>query len=561
MLRQIALNTAIVFIYIIACQHTLANERVKSAVEHLASDDLLMVAAIELDGRWVTGLQKELGERLGEEGNILTGSPAFAMALGFVESFRSAGAKELVLVQGAGDLNAKAGGIAALTTDSPEQAAKVRQLLEGLRAMLPGGPDLATTQQDSLVLVGLKPAVERYAGRQADGEIAVAEKLASLLQSDDEHAEGGPLPKMAILVAPGEEPRRVIRELWPTFPKPFRKITGEMLADEVHYLAVEVTSPPEWELRVTVDTASENTAKLLEQNIHAAWDLVLRKLQENKTPEAPWPTLEVIQRAAHVLTPARDGTVLEITASHDDPEMVELTAAVLLPPIRAAREAARRNSRLNNLKQMALAMHNYHDTLKSFPASSAIVDKQGKPLLSWRVAVLPFLEGQTLYNQFHFDEPWDSPHNLKLLAQMPDVYKDASHPELSAEGKTTYQLPVHSQSAFPPSDGTSLEKPTTLLGRQIYLAPGRQLREITDGTSNTVMIVQVPPELAVPWTKPADWEVNLANAWQQLRGKGRGEATAAFCDGSAHVWDLDDEWFKENLPKFITRDGEEIVER
>ena len=83
-------------------------------------------------------------------------------------------------------------------------------------------------------------------------------------------------------------------------------------------------------------------------------------------------------------------------------------------------DAARRAQSMNNLKQFALAMHNYHDTNGKFPAASSF-DKDGKPLLSWRVHVLPYLEQAELYKQFHLDEPWDSEHNKKLIEKMPNV--------------------------------------------------------------------------------------------------------------------------------------------
>ena len=74
-----------------------------------------------------------------------------------------------------------------------------------------------------------------------------------------------------------------------------------------------------------------------------------------------------------------------------------------------------------NLKQIALAFHNFHSTYGALPGV-AIVDAKGKALLSWRVAILPFIEEDALYRQFHLDEPWDSKHNKKLLARMPKLY-------------------------------------------------------------------------------------------------------------------------------------------
>ena len=104
-----------------------------------------------------------------------------------------------------------------------------------------------------------------------------------------------------------------------------------------------------------------------------------------------------------------------------------LDATVLAPVAVAlalpARMAARQNIAINNLHQLGIAMHVHHDAFKAFPAR-AICDKQEKPLLSWRVKLLPFLEQNALYQQFHLDEPWDSEHNLKLVDRMPAYFAD-----------------------------------------------------------------------------------------------------------------------------------------
>lgn len=75
---------------------------------------------------------------------------------------------------------------------------------------------------------------------------------------------------------------------------------------------------------------------------------------------------------------------------------------------------------VNKLKQFGLACQNYHDTNDALPGN--IADKDGKPLLSWRIAILPFIEQQALYEQFKRDEPWDSEHNKKLIEKMPKLY-------------------------------------------------------------------------------------------------------------------------------------------
>ena len=94
--------------------------------------------------------------------------------------------------------------------------------------------------------------------------------------------------------------------------------------------------------------------------------------------------------------------------------------------IGSVQEAAQRMQSTNNLKQMALAMHSYSSTNRSFPPAGVGDPRQPaaqrKPLLSWRVAILPFVEQQQLYNQFKLDEPWNGPNNIKLLAKMPRIY-------------------------------------------------------------------------------------------------------------------------------------------
>src|SRR5260370_37344826 len=91
----------------------------------------------------------------------------------------------------------------------------------------------------------------------------------------------------------------------------------------------------------------------------------------------------------------------------------------------------------NNLKQIGLAMHNYEGVYRTIPPS-AICDKNGKPLLSWRVAILPYIEQDNLYRQFNLDEPWDSENNKKLIPLMPRTYASPLAP--TEEGKTYYKV-------------------------------------------------------------------------------------------------------------------------
>ena len=169
---------------------------------------------------------------------------------------------------------------------------------------------------------------------------------------------------------------------------------------------------------------------------------------------------------------------------------------LLLPAVQQARQAARRSASMNQLKTIGLGLHMYADrhALRGdnyLPGD--IYDANGMPLLSWRVKILPFMEQTALYNQFHLDEPWDSPHNIQLLPQMPSVYRCPSQPDEMIE-KTLYIAPK---------------------GQDYYLSPtGEDLSfsAIRDGTSNTIAVVQVPVSAGIEWTKPdTNWSEN--NNW------------------------------------------------
>ena len=173
---------------------------------------------------------------------------------------------------------------------------------------------------------------------------------------------------------------------------------------------------------------------------------------------------------------------------------------MLLPAVGQVRKAARQTESLNNLRQMALASLNYESAHMKFP-----VDDEK---FSWRVRILPFLEEGNLHDQINFDEPWDSEHNKKILAKTPKLFQAPG--SKVAEGMTVYR-------SFK----------GTLGGRD---GKGIDFGKITDGSSNTILVAQVPDEMATHWAKPDSLEVNDDVAKKLLAGKG-GFLTA-FCDGS-----------------------------
>lgn len=157
--------------------------------------------------------------------------------------------------------------------------------------------------------------------------------------------------------------------------------------------------------------------------------------------------------------------------------------ALLLPAVQAAREAARRMQCSNNLKQVALAMHNYHDTYKSFPPAYT-VDAEGNKLHSWRTLILPFLEQGALYDQIDLDKPWDAPENLHIAESVIPTYACPSDPDGSMTPFTNYMVIV--------GPGTIFEGDQPI-----------GMRDILDGTSNTVLVVEVEGQ-NVSWMEPTD---------------------------------------------------------
>lgn len=179
-----------------------------------------------------------------------------------------------------------------------------------------------------------------------------------------------------------------------------------------------------------------------------------------------------------------------------------------VPGLDKIREAAARAQSANNLKQIGLAFHNYHDAYGVIPQE--IVSKNGKKvLLSWRVAILPFIEQEGVYKEFKLDEPWDSEHNKKLIAKMPKVYAPVFGK--ADPGKTYYQSFTGFNTLF---EGKKLK-----------------IQDITDGTSNTILAVEAKE--AIEWTKPDVLKYPKAKEkLPDLGGMFSNGFNAVFCDGS-----------------------------
>lgn len=336
----------------------------------------------------------------------------------------------------------------------------------------------------------------------------------------------------------------------PPDARPFAEAANLVSAAE---LTVNLSRPAPTELVVHANDAgaAEQVEGLLNQAVEKAreqmrTDLAPQAASEDPVERAFAQYVERVSGAwAQPFMPRRDGaklTFFRFDGGNSAQQQLTTVAvigvlvALLLPATQAAREAARRNQSMNNLKQLSLGLLNYESAKKVVP--SQIYAKDGKPLLSWRVQILPYIEEMDLYNQFHLDEPWDSDHNKALIPRMPKVYVS---PNANAAGsKTSYLAVVGKECLF---DGTDK-------------AVG--LRNVTDGTSKTIAIVEADADKAVEWTKPDDLHFDANNPTAGLGHFRPGGWLAAFLDG--HIEFISNTIDPSLVKAMMTKAGGERIE-
>ena len=181
--------------------------------------------------------------------------------------------------------------------------------------------------------------------------------------------------------------------------------------------------------------------------------------------------------------------------------------ALLLPAVGAARAAARRASSMNNMKQLALAVHNYYDVHKALPPA-VVTDANGQPLYSGRVLLLPYLEQANIYDQWDKTQAWNSPANKPLAEMMIPTFRDPT--ETGPPNQTSY--------LFVTGAGTMFEQ-----GQNVTF------NNVSDGLSNTMMMVERKGS-GVGWAEPKDLDAsNPISLPTSNHAAGNG---VAFGDGS-----------------------------
>jgi hypothetical protein len=303
------------------------------------------------------------------------------------------------------------------------------------------------------------------------------------------------------------------------------------------------------DVRLSLQAANERAAALAAQSVKsslASFDLILEAAQGirqaqgepgGKRASGRDVTLFLRQALSRVVV-EEAGAKVECRLQMDiAPGLFQQVAGEVVAALRQGGDRARS---VNNLKQIALAMHSYHDVFRGFPPAglTGVKNRAGKPLLSWRVAILPFLEQEALYRHFDLDLPWDHPVNKKLIDKMPSIF--ALPGAEAPRGQTYYQVFVGPDTPFErrPAAGQA----------------NLRMSDITDGTSNTLMVVEAANP--VIWTKPDDLPFGPNVPLPKLGGHFDDGFNAAFCDGAVRFLRRLDE---KTLRALITRNGGEIV--
>ncbi|MBN1591589.1 MAG: DUF1559 domain-containing protein [Pirellulales bacterium] len=405
--------------------------------------------------------------------------------------------------------------------EGTDRRAAARDLSQGklLRELGKGHLYAHVARKGNALVAGTRETVERLAKLQPD----VRPELEKAFEAAGDTT-------VQVLLLPPKHTARTFEEMMPELPKKVGGGPSRVLTKGCLWAAVGVELPPKMAAHAVIQSADDASAEALLTKLKSVGQM----LSDNKTVGEHVPHLE---KVFETLTPRVEGDRLVLRLDEENQGVARLVA-LLKPPIEKARDNAQRVQSMNNLKMIGLAMHNWHDAHKTFPAAASY-DKDGRPLLSWRVHILPYvMDDPRLYGEFHLDEPWDSPHNKKLIARMPTVYRSPAS-KLSDKGRTNYVVATGEGTVFSGKKGTSI-------------------RDITDGTSATIMVVEADDTHAPVWTKPEDLPFDPTQPRRGLGGLRDDKCfMATFCDGSVHA--LSPDIAPEVLRRlFLKADGEVV---
>lgn len=196
--------------------------------------------------------------------------------------------------------------------------------------------------------------------------------------------------------------------------------------------------------------------------------------------------------------------------------LVIVLLLLIFPSVGIARRSVLKTSCRDNLAAIGVALHAYHDQYGSFPPAY-VADANGKPMHSWRVLLLPYLNAGSVYKQYDFSKPWDSPENIALSPQMPAVYACPADSAARSQVKCSYMAVVGPGTMFPGSSSTKLQS-------------------VTDGLSTTIALVETQAGAGFNWLEPVD--IDLRSMQFSVGGK-PGQEIGSLHPRGAHVLTAD----------------------
>lgn len=389
--------------------------------------------------------------------------------------------------------------------------------VEQLTALLPitAGADavLKVRKQAELVMVGPQSVLDRLTANNGGHGEARRDLLEPL--SNPERKDHVAVFSLADVY------RQELIAIWPDSlpPQAPFQLSPRQLASDIQRISLSWNLPPQVAVEATIETVDAAAVERVQ--------MVLKSVLSSASAQANGD--EDAESIASILKSHREGHRIKLSLD-------EAAIDTLLAQGKALAHIAHRSQTSNHLKQIGIAIHNYHDVYRHLPPKY-FIDRQGQPLLSWRVAILPYIEQAALYQSLKLDQPWNAAANQLPASVVIPTYADRDG---NAPNKTRFRVPVFPGSAW---DGEG---------------PPKTFRDITDGASNTIAVIHAPPEAAVSWADPAEWKISPDNPMQDVFGD-REEVMVMFFDASVRTLQRN-ELNNKKLAALLTIAGGELDE-
>ncbi|XZE54318.1 DUF1559 domain-containing protein [Planctomycetaceae bacterium SH139] len=336
-------------------------------------------------------------------------------------------------------------------------------------------------------------------------------------------------PLQIVLVPPAYF-RKTFAELQPSLPAAFGGGSTAPLVTGFHWLSIGV-NPRNQTAKVVLQTDSSQTAEEMREYV----PVVLTSIFDSQLDLAGHKDWAVV---VGLLEPVVVGD--QITFSLENPQQTESLLQTIMTAAVATAKPLAQSTTYSKLRQLLLAMLNHESAFGRLPGYHGLQPGDKPSGLSWRVHILPFIGYEELWKNFKLDEPWDSPHNIQLLDQMPEIYQPVmpfGSSEVVKANHTTYVSPVGER---------------TIFGRDRTIG----FEHVIDGISNTIAIVELGVEHAIPWTSNEEYRYSPAEPAAKLRSVG-GRVTVGWMDAS--VSGVRDDEPAAVWNGLFTIDGKEMV--